>query len=377
MSGELETAALASGGGWLKWKRQHADIPIGTPCANCETPLAGPHCHQCGQLAEDFHKSVWKLIVEAVESLLHLDGRLFHTLPTLLRNPGKLTRDYMEGRRASQVAPFRMFLVILLIAFFVGHAALNASKGHETEGGHAAATSPRTFEYNGRVVTPGSEAMAEFERDVMADPDLSEAEKRTQIAAARGDWASFSRNLAADVSEKAQTNAAAATNDAETDKIRVTSGVANDKQLESIQHWAQTRYDAIKDDPERFALILEIWGHRIAILALPVSALMLTLLFAFNRRFYVFDHVIFSMHSLSFQLLLLIVTMALSVLTPLAWWLLWLAPVHLFLHMKGAYQRSVFGTLARMFVLFTLTTVTFSLLALLWLYLGFNEMAGH
>lgn len=367
MSGELETAALASGGGWLKWRRQHADIPVGTPCANCETPLQGPHCHECGQLAEDFHKSVWKLIIEAVESLLHLDGRLFRTLPNLVRHPGKLTRDYMEGRRASQVAPFRMFLVILLIAFFVGHAALKAGKDHgAAEGDHAA--SGRTFNYNGRIVTPGSAAMAEYERDVMADPDLSEAEKRTQIAAAKGDWSAFSRNLAADVVEEGKANAAEAP--------KMADGPDAEK-LRGMQEWAQTRYDAIKDDPERFALILEIWGHRIAILALPVSALMLTLLFAFNRRFYIFDHVIFSMHSLSFQLLLLIVTMALSVLTPLAWWLLWLAPVHLFLHMKGAYQRSIFGTLARMFVLFTLTTVTFSLLALLWLYLGFNEMAGH
>ncbi|HWQ86868.1 DUF3667 domain-containing protein [Brevundimonas sp.] len=367
MSGEMETAALASGGGWLKWKREHADIPPGTPCANCQTPLAGPHCHQCGQLAEDFHKSVWKLIVEAVESLLHLDGRLFSTLPNLIRRPGKLTRDYMEGKRASQVAPFRMFLVILLIAFFVGHAAMKAGAKHEAaEGDHAA--SERTFKYNGRVVTPGGAAMAEFERDVMADPDLSEAEKRTQIAAARGDWVAFSRNLAADVTDEARENAA--------DAPKMKDG-ADAENLRGFKEWIETRQAAIQDDPERFALILEIWAHRVAILALPVSALMLTLLFAFNRRFYVFDHVIFSMHSLSFQLLLLIVIMALGVLTPLAWWLLWLAPVHLFLHMKGAYQRSVIGTLARMFVLFTLTTVTFTLLALLWLYLGFNEMARH
>lgn len=369
MSGELETAAAASAGGWLKWKREHADIPPGTPCANCQTPLAGPHCHECGQLAEDFHKSVWKLIVEAVESLLHLDGRLFSTLPNLIRNPGKLTRDYMEGKRASQVAPFRMFLVILLIAFFVGHAAMKAGEKHEPAGGdHAAATTSPTFKYKGRIATPGSAAMAEFEREVMADPELSEAEKQTQLAAARGDWAAFSRNLAANVSEEAQANAATAPKMAEGEDA---------EKLRSLQHWFDARVQAVRDDPERFALILEIWAHRVAILALPVSALMLTLLFAFNRRFYVFDHVIFSMHSLSFQLLLLIVIMALGVLTPLAWWLLWLAPVHLFMHMKGAYQRSTFGTLARMLVLFTLTTITFSLLAMLWLYLGFNEMAGH
>lgn len=369
MSGELETAALASGGGWLRWKREHADIPPGTPCANCETPLAGPHCHECGQLAEDFHKSVWKLLVEAVESLLHLDGRLFSTLPNLIRRPGKLTRDYMEGKRASQVAPFRMFLVILLIAFFVGHAVMKAGESHEAaEGGHAAPPPPAAeTTVNGRPVPPGSSPLAAFELDVMADPDLTEAEKQTQIAAARGDWIGFSRSLTADVAGQAQDNAAAAP---EMDQ-------AESEKLKGIREWIETRQAAVQDDPQRFALIMEIWAHRVAILALPVSALMLTLLFAFNRRYFVFDHVIFSMHSLSFQLLLLIVTMALSVLTPLAWWLLWLAPVHLFLHMKGAYQRSVIGTLARMALLFTLTTITFSLLAILWLYLGFNDMAGH
>lgn len=366
MSGELETAALASGGGWLKWRREHADIPPGTPCANCETPLEGTYCHVCGQLAEDFHKSVWKLTVEAVESLLHLDGRIFRTLPALFRRPGQLTRDYLDGKRAYQVQPFRMFLVILLIAFFVGHAATKAGGGHEAGGDHAAPAAGTTV--NGRVITPDAEARAEFEREVMADPDLTEVEKKTQIAAARGDWVAFSRSLSADVTEKAQANAAAAPKMEGEDA----------EKLRNVQHWFDARMAAVRDDPARFALILEIWGHRVAILALPVSALMLTLLFAFNRRYYVFDHVIFSMHSLSFQLILLTVIMGLSIFTgPVAWWLILLSPVHLYLHMKGAYQRSVIGTIARMFVLFTLTTVTFSLLALLWLYLGFNEMAGH
>lgn len=371
MSGELETAGLASVGGWLKWKREHADIPPGTPCANCQTPLVGPHCHECGQLAEDFHKSIWKLTVEAVESLLHLDGRLFSTLPDLLRRPGKLTRDYLDGKRASQVQPFRMFLVILLIAFFVGHAASKAGGGHEAEGDHGApaASSPgATTKFNGQVVTPGSEAFETFRQEVETDPDMSEAEKQRTIAAAEGDWAAFGRSIATDVEEKTRANAA------EAPKMR--DGPDAEK-LRSIEHWFEARMQAVREDPARFALILEIWAHRVAILALPVSALMLTLLFAFNRRFYVFDHVIFSMHSLSFQLLLLIVIMALGILTPWAWWLIVLAPVHLFLHMKGTYQRSTIGTLARMFVLFTLTTVTFSFLALLWLYLGFNEMAGH
>lgn len=393
MSGELETAGLASAGGWLKWKRAHADIPPGTPCANCETPLVGAHCHQCGQLAEDFHKSVWKLIEEAIESLLHLDGKLFRTLPNLVRRPGQLTREYLDGKRASQVAPFRMFLVILLIAFFVGHAAskaggekhdtvnVNAAAPHAAADGavpasadHSAAeaAAPASTDQSGdtrRNMTPGSPEALAYEREVMADTSLTEAEKQTQLAAARGDWAAFGRHLADNVSE--QTGAAAAKAPEMADRDQA-------EKIRNLEHWFNARMEAVREDPARFALILEIWAHRVAILALPVSALMLTLLFAFNRRYYVFDHVIFSMHSLSFQLLLLIVIMGLSIVTgPIAWWLLVLSPVHLFIHMKGTYQRSAVGTLARMFVLWNLTTVTFAILALLWLYLGFNEMAGH
>lgn len=372
MSGELETAALASGGGWLKWKREHADIPPGTPCANCETPLEGTYCHVCGQLAEDFHKSVWKLTVEAVESLLHLDGRLFKTLPALFRRPGQLTRDYLDGKRAYQVQPFRMFLVILLVVIFAGHWATTTNAGKAAAEGHAT---------NGQINSVGPDgsvdetaARSEARAKIVADPTMTESERAIALAAIDRDWARFGRSIGASAATGA---AAAAPEKADEGKLRVTSAIANEDQLSSLQHWAQSRYDAVRDDPERFALLLEIWGHRIAILALPVSALMLTLLFAFNRRFFVFDHLVFSMHSLSFQMLLLTVIFLLSmVIGGAAWWLLLASPVHLFLHMKGAYQRSTIGTLARMFVLFNLTAVTFSLLAILWLYLGFNEMAG-
>lgn len=371
MSGELETAALASGGGWLRWKREHADIPPGTPCANCETPLIGTYCHVCGQVAEDFHRSSWKLLIEAVESLLHLDGRLVRTMPNLIRRPGRLTRDYLDGKRAWQVQPFRMFLVILLVVIFAGHWAT-------TTNAHRAEARGEETHNTVNLTGPGDRAddaaaRAQARAEIVADPDMPPAAKEAALAAIDQDWVKFSRS----VGDRAAEKAAAATEKAGDDQIRVTSAVANDKQISSMQQWAQTRYDAVKDDPERFALLLEIWGHRIAILALPISALMLTVLFAFNRRFYVFDHLVFSMHSLSFQMLLLTLIFILSVLIGgWAWWLLLASPVHLFLHMKGAYQRSTFGTLVRMFVLFNLTTVTFSLLALLWLYLGFNEMAG-
>lgn len=392
MSGELEVAALASTGGWLKWKRKHADIPVGTPCANCETPLQGTYCHNCGQLAEDFHRNSWHLLVEAVESLLHLDGRLFKTLPNLLRRPGQLTRDFLDGKRASQVQPFRMFLVILLVVLFVSHLAAKSAQHHEAEEDAAAAHATTGGEHatagsehatpegehagiadkpTGLVPLPNTPhtraALDEARAEIAMDPTMTAEEKRTALLAVNGDWAKFGQAIA----DQKTAEAAA-------DGHMIDTSPNDSARMKAFKHWADVRIQAIREDPERFSLIMEIWLHRVAILALPVSALMLTLLFIFNRRFYVFDHLVFSMHSLSFQMLLVTVILLLTmVIGGWAWWLIWLMPIHLYLHMKGAYQRSGFGTICRMAALFMMTTFTFSLLALLWLYLGFNEMAGH
>ena len=92
------------------------------PCANCGAVLQGDWCHECGQLAEDFHRSVTRLIMEAVEGLTHLDGRFWRTAPTLLVRPAKLTTDYIEGHRASQIPPLRLFLVVLLLVFLTAPA---------------------------------------------------------------------------------------------------------------------------------------------------------------------------------------------------------------------------------------------------------------
>jgi hypothetical protein len=372
MSGELEAAALDSAGGWLRWKRKHADIPVGTPCANCETPLQGTYCYNCGQLAEDFHRNSWHLLIEAVESLLHLDGRLFKTVPNLIRRPGQLTRDYLNGKRAWQVQPFRMFLVVLLVVLFVSH--LATKKGEAEEGHNIVNTSiSMPGQHGTRTVIPVTgvaSSQAGFDQaraEIQADPDMTPEQKAVALQALNGDWAKFGKAIA----EQKTVEAGA-------DGHLIDINDSDSPRMKAFKHWADARVQAIRDDPERFGLIMEIWLHRVAILALPVSALMLSLLFIFNRRFYVFDHLVFSMHSLSFQMLLVTVILLLSmVVGGWAWWLVLAMPVHLYVHMKGAYERSAFGTVVRMGALSIMTTFTFSLLALLWLYLGFNEMAGH
>lgn len=88
-------------------------------CLNCSTRLRGQYCGSCGQRSQSRLISIWQLLREAFGDLLELDSRLWKTLIPLLIRPGQLTRDYLEGRRARYMPPFRTYLVLSVIFFVV------------------------------------------------------------------------------------------------------------------------------------------------------------------------------------------------------------------------------------------------------------------
>ena len=89
-------------------------------CRNCAAPLAGPYCAECGQRHhEQLDPSLRELAQEAGEELLHLDGKLGATVRLLLTSPGRLTREYLDGRRARYLSPLRLYLTCSVLFFFV------------------------------------------------------------------------------------------------------------------------------------------------------------------------------------------------------------------------------------------------------------------
>ena len=94
-------------------------------CANCQAPLSGPFCSACGQRHEPHIHSLGEFLHEATESLTHADSRVWHTMWPLLTKPGFLTREFLEGRRARFLPPFRLYLVLSVVFFLIA-----ASSGH-------------------------------------------------------------------------------------------------------------------------------------------------------------------------------------------------------------------------------------------------------
>lgn len=95
-------------------------LPEGSPnCLNCGARLRGQYCGTCGQRSRSRLISLWELVSDAFGDLLELDSRLWKTLIPLLIRPGRLTYDYLQGKRARFMPPFRMYLVLSLLFFVV------------------------------------------------------------------------------------------------------------------------------------------------------------------------------------------------------------------------------------------------------------------
>lgn len=63
---------------------------------NCGHEASGCYCPQCGQ-KRHVHRTLTAIGHDLVHAVLHLDGKLFKTLPLLAFSPGELTRRYIEG----------------------------------------------------------------------------------------------------------------------------------------------------------------------------------------------------------------------------------------------------------------------------------------
>lgn len=87
------------------------------PCANCGAPLSGEYCAACGQSREDIRRPALSLVTETLDGLLSWDGRLLTTFRQLFTRPGRVARDYADGRRQRYTPPVRLYLIVSLIFF--------------------------------------------------------------------------------------------------------------------------------------------------------------------------------------------------------------------------------------------------------------------
>ncbi|HEY0113942.1 MAG TPA: DUF3667 domain-containing protein [Allosphingosinicella sp.] len=361
------------------------------PCLNCGTELVGPHCHQCGQHAH-VHRTLGAWWHDLAHGVLHLDGKIWRTLPLLAWRPGELTRRYVEGERAKFVSPIAIFLfsVFLMFAVFSTLGGPIAGDGTPTSNDPAAERAEAEREFKEERAESLAEieelrreraaAAAEGRSTASLDVSLRNAERqlaleerlfRQAISLMNDEAKREADEKKAEEAAKQPGAAKKAVADADEEKLVMISGA------DSLNDWLNSAYKKAKENPSLLAYKVQTNAYKFSWLLIPISVPFVWLLFLHRRRYRqykAYDHTVFVTYSIAFMSLGVI---ALSLLRPLGFpqilsgfAMMLVPPIHMYRQLRGAYLLSRFSAFWRMAALIFATVITTSIFFLLLLALG-------
>lgn len=328
MSGEGELIGSVAEGALLARAAEpaHGESASGhsqeSACLNCGTALVGRHCHQCGQAAH-VHKTLGAFFHDLLHGVFHFEGKIWHTLPKLIFRPGRLTREYIDGRRASYVSPIALFLFSVFLMFAA------------VKNLHVEPESVTDIAVNGKHIKGLDANKAELARLEKERAALVAANKPTDAIdgeiEGRKDGIE-SAELSIDPAKAVMEDLA---KDAKSDTPIVRSDVpAIDATLKEAGRNPQLAIYKLQSNAYKFSWAL-----------IPLSVPFVWLLFPFSRRFGLYDHTVFVTYSLCFMMLLVSVLTLLRYLglPVLSVGLNLIPPLHIYKQVKYTYGLTRWG----------------------------------
>jgi len=104
-----------------KYRKEH-------DCLNCGSHVESHYCSSCGQPNLELKESFWGFISHSIAHYFHFDNKFFQTLTPLLSKPGKVTLDYLAGKRARYINPVSMYIFVSIVYFLVAYSPEHSSK---------------------------------------------------------------------------------------------------------------------------------------------------------------------------------------------------------------------------------------------------------
>lgn len=320
-------------------------------CLNCDAPLTGEYCSNCGQHSKHHVHSTAAMLAELVEDLFHTDHRVWRTLAPLLFRPGKLTVDYLRGKRVTYTPPFRLYIVLSLLFFLTTSLSQDEVKIVTPDGANiivpgeapqAAGTQP-TYDIDPDVM----EQLDDFLADIDAD----------RRAATRSEFESALRKVPPEDQGVILGGMTKFSNCSPAALERVlpdTSPKSRQRLLDGCRKVTQ-------NSGEDFSHALSERAPQVLFFFLPLIALFAKILYIGSRRYYA-EHVLFFVHCHAFVFLLLALN------NVIGWLLHWIPhtsfvaglltaavylyfPLYLFRAMRNVYGQGRFVTGVKFFFL--------------------------
>lgn len=92
---------------------------IDKTCLNCNHVVEKRFCGNCGQENIDTRKTFHHLFIHFFEDLTHYENAFWKTIRNLLFKPSSLTKEYLSGKRMSYLAPVRLYIFISFVTFLL------------------------------------------------------------------------------------------------------------------------------------------------------------------------------------------------------------------------------------------------------------------
>ncbi|WP_337966646.1 DUF3667 domain-containing protein [uncultured Flavobacterium sp.] len=252
----------------------HSPIRKDKTCLNCRHVVEQKFCPNCGQENTDSRKTFHHLFIHFFEDLTHYENAFWKTIKNLLFKPSTLTKEYLSGKRLSYLAPVRLYIFIsfvtfLLIALFPNKVSENLNKSQEEISSNFEKPSKNKTEKHGK-------------KDYLEDKTMKQLDKKYfQLRPMK-----------------------------EIDSIQK-YGKESEK-LSDFAYWTYekavhvTEHNTKKEIIEKF---IESFIHnipKILFIIMPFFAFFLWI-FHNKKKWYYFDHGIFTLHYFSFLLLIFLI----------------------------------------------------------------------
>jgi hypothetical protein len=116
----------------------------GSHCRNCGAEATEAYCPHCGQDTDEALPTARAFVHELVLHHLAAEGRIWRTLRALVLHPGRLTIEYLRGRKAAYVPPLRLYLTASVVFFLILRIAIAPANEHLIEAFHRGLSDHRT-----------------------------------------------------------------------------------------------------------------------------------------------------------------------------------------------------------------------------------------
>lgn len=300
-------------------------------CLNCNHVVDQRFCPNCGQENTDTRKTFHHLFIHFFEDLTHYENAFWKTIKNLLLKPSSLTKEYLSGKRLSYLAPVRLYIFISFVTFFM----IAVLPDEDEEGNdivkinnkkEVVDTSSKNQYYN-YADSVKKETEKEVKKlDSIAKSDtLSKESLRIEELKKRGILKPKEADSIKKLIEIGKKENGFKNNDrlfsseykslAELDSVRK----ADPNKMSDIEYWFDKKSIELKNKytgeqlKEEFLESIKHNFPKTLFIYMPLFALILWF-FHNKKRWYYFDHGIFTLHYFSFLLLISLIMLLLETL---------------------------------------------------------------